>query len=111
MLCFEYRIVTVEYFLDKMPEYEAFECIKYLDFVDKVDREMERYQIWVAIQTNSKKQLSMKDILSLPWDNDFINETEFTYNEEEEAKLNENAKEWENILTNNRVKFESTNML
>lgn len=88
-----------------MQEYEAAECIKNVEFTDKNDRMVQRYQLYVAIQSNSKKQLKPQDILELPWDDRFLNKTEFEYNEKEEAMLKRQADIYAKMMEKGNLNF------
>ena len=71
---FEYRIVTAEYFLDRMEEYEVVTMIENLKFLDRNKREVDGFSSYITVQMNSKKKLQPKDIYSLPWDEEEQNE-------------------------------------
>lgn len=81
-----------------MSEYEANDCLKNINYVDRNDRELSRYQLYVDINSHSKNPVQMKDILSLPWDNVFLNESEFTYNEEDKKILDDKADSFADML-------------
>ena len=91
--------------------YEAREIARNIKFVDKIEREIGRYQLYVLIQSNSKKKYSPKDILELPWDDKWLDKTEFKYNEEEEKEYNEKAQNIANMLNSGSINFESTNLM
>lgn len=71
--------------MDKLTLYEASDIVKNLEYVDRTDRELKRYQLYVAIQSNSKNKIALQDVLSLPWDK--MNEE--PYEELNEDKINE----------------------
>ena len=54
--------------MDSLKLYEASDIVKNLEYVDRNDRELKRYQLYVAIQSNSKNKIALQDVLSLPWD-------------------------------------------
>lgn len=110
-LCFEYRVVTVPYFLDEMRQYEAKDIVKNIMYVDKNEREIDRYKLFVAIQSNSKNKIELKDIMELPWDNVWLNKTEFKYDEKAAEELNEKATAIEDMLNNGLISFEKTDMM
>ena len=80
-------------------------------YVDRTQRELDRYQLYVAIQSHSKNKLSPKEILSLPWDDNFLDQKEFTYSEEDEKRTTEQAKTFEDMLNSGALNFESTNLM
>lgn len=100
-LCFEYRIVEIRYFLDEMTSWEAADVVRNLGYVDKNEREIGRYQLYVAIQSNSKKKYEPKDIMALPWD-----PKPEKYDEEKGKRLIESAKAFENMLNSGAIKFD-----
>lgn len=97
--------------MDKMTLYEARDISKNILYVDRNQREIERYQLYVAIQSHSKNKLSLKEVLELPWDNNFLVQKEFTYSEEEEKRTTEQAKSFEDLLNNGSINFESANLM
>ena len=95
-----------------MTEYEVTECINNVDFVDKNERMLMRYQLYVAIQSNSKKQMKPQDILELPWDDRFLNKTEFEYDEKEEERLKNKADMYIKMMEKGKFEFnESVNLM
>lgn len=97
--------------MDKMTLYEARDISKNILYVDRNQREIERYQLYVAIQSHSKNKLSLKEVLELPWDNNFLDQKEFTYSEEDEKRTTEQAKSFEDLLNNGSINFESANLM
>lgn len=49
--------------------------------------------------------------MELPWDNKFLDQKEFTYSEEDEKKITEQAKSFEDMLNSGALNFESTNLM
>lgn len=97
--------------MDHMTMYEAKDIAKNVLYVDKNQRELDRYKLFVAIQSNSKNKIDLKSIMELPWDNAFLNKTEFKYDEKEEEMLNDKAQAIEDMLNNGLISFEKTNLL
>ena len=94
-----------------MTSYEAQDIAKNVVYVDRTEREIERYQLYVAIQSNSKTRYKPADILTLPWDNKWLDKTEFEYNEEEEKRTEEQANAMAAMLNKSMINFESTNLM
>lgn len=67
---------------------------------------MIRYQLYVAIQSNSKRRLEPKDILELPWDN-----RAEKWDDEKEEKMVEDMKVYEDMLNDGRLDFKKVNPL
>ena len=93
-----------------MQLYEARDLVKNVVFVDKTQRELDRYKLYVAIQTNSKKKFTPEEILALPWDNKWLNKTEFEYNEEEDKAYGERADAIADMLNAGNLDFQATNI-
>lgn len=88
-----------------MTEYEVAECLCNLDYTDKIYKTMERYQLYVMVQANSKRKVQLKDIMELPWDNAFLDKTEFEYDEKVEESLNKQANTLANMMSEGKLKF------
>lgn len=91
--------------------YEAHDIAKNVLYVDKNDRELQRYQLYVAIQTNSKRKFKPEEILSLPWDDRWLDDVEFEYNEEEKKETEEKAKSIADLLNGGNINFGNANLM
>lgn len=69
VFCFQYKIVSVQYFLDELQPYEINTYIENIKYLDTNNWEQTRLLMYVIAQVNSKKQLDVKDILKFAWDN------------------------------------------
>jgi len=94
-----------------MKEYEANECVKNIIYLDRNNKELSRYQLYVSINSHSKNTVTPEQIMELPWDNKFLNETEFTYNKEDEKMLNEKSDSFADMLNKGTLKMESANLI
>lgn len=72
VIVFEFRLCSMEYFLDEMQQYEINTLIENIKYVDRTQREMSRYQLYVTVQANSKKKLKPEELIKLPWDEDNV---------------------------------------
>lgn len=97
--------------MDELQMYEARDIAKNVMYVDKNEREIDRYKLYVSIQANSKKKLDPKDIMTLPWDNKWLNKTEFEYNEKEDKEYGERADSIADMLNSGSLQFGQTNMM
>lgn len=104
-------MVSVEYFLDSLQLYEARDIAKNIVYVDRTSRELQRYQLYVSVQSHSKNKLTPKEILELPWDDNFLDQKEFTYSTEEEEKTVKMAQSFEDMLNAGALTFEETNLM
>lgn len=102
VLCFEYRIVTIDYFMDEMQLYELNSIVKNLKYVDRNQREIERYQLLVNIQANSKHKIKMEDVLPLPWDSENKN-TGTKITEEQAKEMRDRMKMLEKQIQNTQL--------
>lgn len=87
--------------MDKLTLYEASDIVKNLEYVDRTDRELKRYQLYVAIQSNSKNKISLQDVFSLPWDKTEEDTRELT--EDEINKMEEKASVMMNLLNSGKL--------
>lgn len=107
VICFEYRAVTVEYFMDIMQYNEVVDIIKNIKWLDRNERELDRYKVFVNVQANSKKKLKPEDILKLPWDDENKN-TGTQISEDLARQYRDRAKELEMKIQN--MTFENVDM-
>ena len=77
-MCFEYKVVPVEYFMDKMQEYELATIIENIPYMDVAAWEQTRDLMFIYAQSLSKKQLKHTDILHFAWDDIEPKDTEIT---------------------------------
>lgn len=102
VLCFEYRIVTVDYFMNEMELYEVNSIIKNIKYVDRNQREIDRYKLLVEIQANSKNKVKVEDVMPLPWDSE--NKNTGTKIDEDQAKeMRERMKQLEKQIQNTTI--------
>lgn len=66
----EYRVVTVEYFLERMRLSELMTITDTLEYIDRGEWDRTRIACLISAQKASRKRLKMKDIFELPWDRD-----------------------------------------
>lgn len=68
VLCIQYKIVPVQYFLDEMKGYEADIIFDNIDEYDRLGWEHTRMQMYSSLAPYSKKKLKLEDVMELPWD-------------------------------------------
>ena len=81
--------MTVEYFLDKLQDYEISYYIDNIPYLDRISWEQNRYSIYSNIQMNSKKKIEPTDIIKFAWDKD-IKDTTIT--DDDKNRLKEKSK-------------------
>ena len=59
----------MEYFMDKMENWELYELYQTIEYADSNNWEQTRAMMYVIAQVNSKKRLSPEDIMKFPWEN------------------------------------------
>lgn len=94
-----------------MKEYEANECVKNIIYLDRNNKELSRYQLYVSINSHSKNTIKPEQIMELPWDNKFLNETEHIYDIKEKEELDKKADSFADMLNNGTLKMESANLI
>lgn len=70
LLCIEYKVVSVSYFMDVMQPFELNILLDNMGKSVKSDWERTRQLCYSIVQVNSKKHLKPSDVMKLPWDND-----------------------------------------
>lgn len=96
--------------MDRMQIYEAKDIVNHILYVDKNEREMDRYKLFVAIQSNSKRKIELTDVCKLPWDDRWLNKSAFEYNEKEDKEYGEKADNIADMLNSGKLNFESINL-
>ena len=68
LLCFEYKICSVSYFLEEMLLSELQDILDNIQFADRSLWEALRINSFITCQVNSRKKLKLQDIYRLPFD-------------------------------------------
>lgn len=71
MLVVQYKLVSLQYFMDEMQEYEVHDMYNALKYADRGQWEMTRWLLYAIIQVNSKKKIKIEDVISFPWDSNY----------------------------------------
>lgn len=72
VLVVQYKLISLDYFMDEMQEYEIHDLYNMLQYTDLGKWEMTRWLLYAIIQVNSKKKIKIEDVLKFPWDKDYI---------------------------------------
>lgn len=91
-----------------MQEYELNSIIQNIPYLNRNEKELDRYKLYVSVQSNSKKKVKIEEILSLPWDSENKN-TGTKISQEEQTQMKERAKELEHRISQ-VSKFEIADM-
>ena len=103
VVCFEYRICSIEYFMDELQQWELNTIIKNIKYLDRNEREIDRYKLYVSIQSNSKKKLKPEEILPLAWDKETNGEWSEDYKEQIAKKRKETEERMSQIIKNMNI--------
>ena len=68
LLCFQYKVVSVEYFLDRLEEWELVPILSGLQYTDRNSWEQTRLRIYTLSSMFSKQQRALQDIMTFPWE-------------------------------------------
>lgn len=98
IFCFEFKVCSIEYFLDEMQVYEVNTIIENLPYLDRTSWEQSRFQIYSSVQINSKKKINPTDIMKFAWDND---KEDITISNDDIERLKEKSKQIYQTIINN----------
>lgn len=70
LLCIEYKVCSLDYFMDELQPYEVYFLTKNLQKSIRWDWEMTRQLAYMTAQVNSTKKLKPTDIMKFDWDNE-----------------------------------------
>lgn len=85
--------MDVEYFNDRMQEYEVDFLLKSIPYADVNLWEQTRFNVYSIAQMFSKKQLKPSDILKFEWDNTTEDKENHNITDEEIKRLTELSKQ------------------
>lgn len=102
LLCFEFKVTSIEYFMDSLQEYEVQSIIENLEYYERGDWERTRFLSYTNIQSQSSKRLKPQDILQFPWEKEESNTDQINSNSEPLTQLDiERLKEQAKIISQN----------
>lgn len=99
-LVVQFKLVSMEYFMDELQSWEVNDLLKCLKYADQASWEQTRWLMYVVAQVNSKKQLKLQDIMHFPWDSERVTTT---ISNEDIKKLKAKAKRIEKDLLNGKA--------
>lgn len=68
ILCIEYKVVSVNYFMDDMQMYEVFPLMTHLHLTFRQGWEQTRQLMFSTLSPYLKKGKKLTDIIKFPWD-------------------------------------------
>lgn len=100
IIVFQFRVVSLEYFMDRCSVWELNDIIENLPYLDRNIWETARLNTYVVAQVNSKKHLTQQDILKFKWEEenkeDFVQpERDYEISNNDIDRLKELSKSWE----------------
>jgi hypothetical protein len=93
LLCFEYKVCSVPYFLDEMLLSELSDILDNIQFADRSLWESQRISNFLNCQMNSKKKLNLTDIYRLPFDEDDADKEQLSKDDFEQMQKQSKALE------------------
>lgn len=99
VLCFEFKVIEVPYFLDTCTLWEVNDLIDFLPWCDRNIWESQRLNAYITAQVNSTKRLTMQDICKFRWEQKTEQQGEQEITDTDIKLLQEKAKRWEKIIS------------
>lgn len=93
LLCLEYKVCSIPYFLDEMQYYELDLLTENLQLAYRQEWEQTRYLCYVTAQTQSTKRLKPTDIMKFKWDKETMTTGDTSITTEDINRLREKAKQ------------------
>lgn len=96
ILCFQFRVISLEYFLDTCTEWELTDYIELLPYIDRTEWETARLCAYIDAKSHFKNINKYSDICEFKWEQKEQEEEHKTEISNDEIKrLKELAKQWE----------------
>lgn len=86
LLCFEFKVTSIEYFMDSLQEPEVQSIIENLEYYERPEWERTRFLAYCNIQKSSSKRISPQDLISFPWEKEDDNTDQISTNSEPLSK-------------------------
>lgn len=93
LICFEYKVCSVPYFLDEMLLSELSDILDNIQYADRSLWESNRINSFITCQVNSKKKLKLTDIYRLPFDEDDADKEQLSKDDFEQMQQQSKALE------------------
>ena len=97
LLCFQYKVISVEYFMDTLQEPEIEPIVQNLEYNERGDWQRTRFLAYCNLQKSSTKKIKPQDLITFPWEKeesstDQINGNSEPLSKEDIQRLKEQAK-------------------
>lgn len=93
----QYKLVSVDYFMNEMQDWEASLLLEQIKYADRAAWERCRFLAYVQASTWSKKKLKPGDLIKFAWEKDDLND-DTTISNEDIAALDAESARWESWL-------------
>lgn len=90
----------MEYFLDELQQWELNLIVNNIKYLDRNEKEIDRYKLYISVQANSKKKLKIEDIMKLPWDDEQDEKWSEEYKEKVDKQRKETKERMQQIIKN-----------
>lgn len=100
ILVLEYKVCSIDYFLDVMQPYELNALLENIEYSVKTSWEQTRFQSYVQAQSFSTKKMKMTDLITFGWDKEVTKDTSIS--NEDIERLKNKAQQ---IINNNNGRF------
>lgn len=100
ILVYQFRLCSIQYFMDEMQTWEINDMIENIPYTDRALWETARVNAYVVAQVNSRKKLTQQDILKFKWEDmsNFMHEEHIIEMSNEDIKrLEELSKNFKNV--------------
>lgn len=87
IFCFQYKIMPIEYFMDRMEWYEVNNYIENLEYLDTNSWEQMRTLVYSITSMFSKKHYAPTDLMKFAWDKEKNNDKITEISNEDIEKL------------------------
>lgn len=99
LLCFQFKVISVEYFMDVCTEWEIEDILDYLPYTDRAIREGARLSAFITAKANFKDIKKLTDIQEFIWEKSEEEQEEeekiIEISNEDIRRLKAKAKQWE----------------
>ena len=99
-----YKVVSVQYFMDEMTDYEVDIYMDNLAYLDVNGWEQTRFLGYCGVQVYSKKKLAPSDLLTFKWEEE---EHQTEISNEDVERLQAKAEQMEKLFKNNGKELRS----
>lgn len=93
LLVFQYRMVSYEYFMDKLQWYELSNLVEGIPYLDRNGWEQTRAELYTLTSMFAKEKMKPIDVMRFAWEGE-VPEEKNTITNEDLSRLKEQAKNY-----------------